>query len=103
MARFPNPQGMNRPQSWDLSGTSNPAITRFFNAVYSWMCVGLAVTALVAWYVAQHVDILRSIGGGWIVLFIVEIGLVMVISRAVNKIDATVATILFLLYSAING
>jgi uncharacterized protein len=38
-----------------------------------------------------------------IILFIVEIGLVITISRAINKLNATAATALFLLYSAING
>ncbi|MEO8406587.1 MAG: Bax inhibitor-1 family protein, partial [Chitinophagaceae bacterium] len=36
-------------------------------------------------------------------LFIIQIGLVVTISSAVQKINATVATVLFLIYAAING
>src|SRR5689334_23962868 len=34
-------------------GTDSRATFNFFNAVYAWMCVGLVVTALVAWFVSQ--------------------------------------------------
>ena len=80
------------------------AIARFFNSVYAWMSAGLALTAVVAWYVAGHIEILQSLGrGGLIVLFIVELLLVGTISAAVRKINAGLATILFLLYAGING
>src|SRR6185437_9939154 len=36
-------------------------------------------------------------------LFVVEIVLVMAVANAIQRINATVATILFLIYSAING
>jgi uncharacterized protein len=95
---------MNQTSQWELAGTSNPAIVRFFNSVYAWMCVGLATTALVAWWASANIARLASFGGGgWIVLFIAQIALVMVITRAVNKINTTAATVLFLVYAALNG
>jgi FtsH-binding integral membrane protein len=94
---------MNRSTGWEASGTSNPAITRFFNAVYSWMAVGLAVTGIVAWLVSQNFQIVARMGAGIWLLFIAQIALVVVISRAVNRINSTVATGLFLLYAALNG
>ena len=103
MSQFPNPYGMNRSQPWDMAGSSNPAITRFFNAVYAWMCAGLAVTAAVSWYIAQSPQMVMSLYRAWIPLVIVELVLVVVISRAVNKVSTNVATLLFLLYAAING
>jgi FtsH-binding integral membrane protein len=103
MSQYPNPYGMNRSQPLDYAGPADQAITRFFNAVYAWMCVGLAITASVAYLTAQNVDVLRQMGAGILLLFVVEIVLVMVIVRAVNRINATMATVLFLLYSAING
>ena len=103
MSQIPNPYGMNRSVPWATEGTSNPAIVRFFNSVYAWMSVGLAVTAAVAWYVAQTPTLMATFLHSWWILLIVELGLVMVISSAVNKISANVATVLFLLYAAING
>jgi FtsH-binding integral membrane protein len=103
MSQYPNPYGMNQTSQWELAGTSNPAIVRFFNSVYAWMCVGLATTALVAWWASANIASLASFGAGWIVLFIAQIALVMVITRAVNKINTTAATVLFLVYAALNG
>ncbi len=103
MSQIANPYGMNRSVPWATEGTSNPAIVRFFNSVYAWMSVGLAVTAAVAWYVAQTPTLMATFLHSWLILLIVELGLVMVISSAVNKISANVATVLFLLYAAING
>ncbi len=96
MSQMPNPFGMNRSQPLDYAGPTDQAMARFFNAVYAWMCVGLAITASVAYLTAQHIDVLRQLGNGIFVLFIVEIGLVMVIARAVNRINASMATLLFI-------
>ena len=103
MAQFPNSRGVDYFSNRDETGLANPAIMRFFNMVYAWMCVGLVLTGGVAWYVSQHVDIFRSLGRGVFVLFVIEVLLVMAISGAVTKINATAATAMFLVYSAING
>jgi uncharacterized protein len=100
-----NPQ-ISRPQPLDYGvDTRDSAVVRFFNAVYAWMAVGLAVTASVAWLVFSHHDVMASVlsRGAIIGIFIAEIVLVVVISSAVRAINATVATGLFVLYSAING
>jgi FtsH-binding integral membrane protein len=79
-------------------------LVRFFNAVYGWMAAGLALTAVVAWYVASHQEALKLVLGPQIwILFIAQIVLVATISIAVNKISASVATALFMLYAALNG
>lgn len=112
MARFPDPYNSNnpftggfaRPRPLDYGRESTPAVAAFFNAVYAWMATGLALTGVVAWLTYQHPQVLASLGmGGIIVLFLVEIGLVVAISGAINRISATAATALFLLYSALNG
>ena len=102
MSQIPNPFGMNRSTPWEMEGTSNPAIVRFFNSVYAWMSVGLAVTAMVAYFVAESPQLAAKFQGNWWILLIVELGLVMVISGAINRINANVATLLFVLYAAIN-
>jgi FtsH-binding integral membrane protein len=104
MSQYPSPFGMNRANPLEYAGPESAALVRFFNAVYAWMCVGLAVTATVAYLTSQHIEALFRFGGSsLLILFVVEIALVMVIARAVNKISAGVATGLFVLYAAING
>lgn len=103
MSQFQSPYGMNRSTPWETAGTSNPAIVRFFNSVYAWMSVGLAVTALVAWFVAQSPQLMQTFLHSWVILLLVELGLVIAISSAINRISANVATLLFVLYAAING
>ncbi|CAN5698638.1 hypothetical protein BH09PLA1_BH09PLA1_23480 [soil metagenome] len=79
-------------------------LVRFFNTVYAWMASGLALTAVVAWYVSTQPELIKRLGTGtFLLLFVVEIGLVVVISGAINRINAAMATALFMLYSAING
>lgn len=81
------------------------AIASFMNMVYAWMCVGLATTAVVAWWVSSRADVMRSVfqPGTFIVLVLIELGLVVAVSYAINRINATVATLLFLIYSGLNG
>jgi uncharacterized protein len=80
-------------------------IASFMNGVYAWMCVGLLVTAIVAW-VTAHSDAMRALfytRGTFLVLFLAELGLVWVISAAINRLSAATATGLFVLYAALNG
>ena len=69
------------------------------------MAVGLAVTASVAWLVFTHPAVMKSVlsGGAMIGIFVAEIVLVLVISSAIRSINASAATALFVLYSALNG
>jgi uncharacterized protein len=79
---------------------------RFMNAVYGWMTLGLGVTAVVAYSVATSETAIRFVfGNRWafIGLIVVELGLVVAISAAVNRLSPAAAGGLFLLYSALNG
>jgi FtsH-binding integral membrane protein len=105
MARFPSPfdpAGSYQAQDMQAAGA---VLSRFFNAVYAWMAAGLAITALVAYYVSSRPDIFFSIAkpGVFLVLLVVELLLVGTIAAAVQRIGPTAATLLFLLYAAING
>src|ERR1700691_3242715 len=101
-----NPQTTGRPVPLEYgTDTRDGAVIKFFNAVYAWMAVGLAVTASVAWLVFTHPDVMKSVlsRGAMIGIFIAEIVLVIVISSAIRSINASAATALFVLYSALNG
>lgn len=104
MSSFPNPFGTARPLNYESRVDSTTLVT-FFNTVYAWMASGLAMTAVVAWWVSTQPQVMRRIftGPALLILFLVEIGLVITISAAINKISAGVATALFMLYAAING
>jgi FtsH-binding integral membrane protein len=81
-------------------------VTAFLRKVYGWMCVGLGVTAAVAFGVASSPTLLQAIFGNKILFFglmIAELGLVFYLSARVNKLAPATASGLFLLYSALNG
>jgi FtsH-binding integral membrane protein len=103
MARFPNPYGA-QPIGYEAQADAG-VVARFFNVVYAWMCAGLALTAVVAWFVSTREDLLRLVYNPAVMigLFIGTLALVWVISAAVNKLSAGVATALFMLYSALMG
>src|SRR5438045_1058144 len=107
MSHYPGPyDAYQQPQELQYeSRVDSTTVAAFFNAVYSWMAAGLALTAVVAWWVSTQPQVMRQIfrGPALIVLFLAEIALVITISAAVRKINAAVATALFLLYAAING
>jgi FtsH-binding integral membrane protein len=81
-------------------------VTVFLRSVYAWMCVGLGITAAVAFFVASSPELLRSIQRipfGFFGLMLVELGLVVYLSARVDKMAAGTAAGLFALYSALNG
>ena len=81
-------------------------INEFVRSVYNWMAIGLALTGSVAFYVANSESMMRLIFGNQMVFFgliIGELALVFTISARVQKIKASTATALFVLYAALNG
>ena len=80
--------------------------TSFLVTVYMWMWAGLSVTSIVAWMTASS-ETVRSIVFGSPVVFygllIGEVGMVFVLSAAINRLSAGTATFMFLAYSALNG
>jgi len=74
--------------------------------VYAWMGGGLLVTALMAMVTLSSPVILNAVFGNRMVfygLIIGELGLVFAISGAINKLSAAMASLLFVLYAALNG
>jgi len=74
--------------------------------VYAWMGAGLTITAFMALITLSSPVILNAIAGNRLVfygLMIGELALVFTLSGAINRLSATVATLLFVAYSALNG
>ena len=79
---------------------------RVVNQVYTWMTLGLALTATVGWYVSES-EAIRSLvfSNGMIVIGLVlaQLGIVIVLSAGINRLSGSAATGLFILYSALTG
>src|SRR6266851_8621605 len=78
----------------------------FLSAVYGWMCAGLAITAVTAWYVAASPTIVRAIAANRALfwgLAIAQLGIVFVLSARVQQLAASTASLLFVAYSGLTG
>lgn len=83
--------------------TAFPTLMR---KVFVWMTLALAITGLTAYGVATSPTILSLIFSSKVTFFgliIAEFALVFAISGAINRLSLSTATLLFILYSVING
>jgi FtsH-binding integral membrane protein len=80
-------------------------VTTFLRAVYGWMAVGLAITALVAAYVAGTDWATTIATNRWLLfaLLIAQLGVVITLSAGASRLAPGTATLLFLGYSALTG
>lgn len=88
------------------TGALDVRVSQVMKRVYFKMFLALLVTALTALWVSNSPSIayqlLTSKSIYWI-LAIVEIGLVIAITAAINKISSSTATLLFFLFAIVNG
>ncbi|EOV7882727.1 TPA: Bax inhibitor-1/YccA family protein [Yersinia enterocolitica] len=99
MDRYPRSNG-------SIVERANSGIQAYMAQVYGWMTCGLLLTAVVAWYAANTPEVMNFIFSSQITFFgliIVQLGLVFVISGMVNRLSGSMATSLFMLYSALTG
>jgi FtsH-binding integral membrane protein len=81
-------------------------VNSFVRSVYNWMAIGLALTGFVAYSVANSPTLIQLIFGNQLLFFgliIGELALVFYLSARVNRMQASTATALFLLYAGLNG
>ena len=74
--------------------------------VYLWMAMALVITGLTAYFVANNETLITMLVTNQILfwgLAIAELGLVVGLTAAINKLSLTTATLMFVLYSVING
>lgn len=95
---------VNSLQGSDFSmSTAFPALMR---KVFVWMTLGLAITGLTAFGVATSPALLSIVFGSKVVfwgLIIAEFALVFAVSGAINRLSLATATLMFVLYSVVNG
>jgi FtsH-binding integral membrane protein len=81
-------------------------VNEYVRSVYNWMCIGLALTGFVAFYVSTNETLLRLVFSNSLIFFgliLAEFALVFAIAGMVNRISAGTATALFVIYSTLNG
>ena len=74
--------------------------------VYTWMALALVITGITAYGVATTPSLIEAIIMNRILfwgLVIAEFALVFGVSAAINRLSLTTATLMFILYSVING
>ena len=97
-----NFDAINRERELSMSAAF-PVLMR---KVYVWMTLALVLTGVTAYGVATSPGIMTALFTNQILfwgLVIAEFALVIGISAAINKLSLTTATLMFVLYSVING
>ena len=70
---------------------------------FAWMFVGLLLTAAVSWVIQGSPTLLNAAAQWYLPVLIAQIVLVIAISGAINKLSASAALGLFLVYAALMG
>lgn len=102
-------QFSNAPDSWEQqynqqeTTVSQSFVAAYITKVYAWMCLGLALTGGIGFWVAGNDALLASIVNYRMFLFIGQIVMVGFLALRVHKMSAAVATAVFLGYAALNG
>jgi FtsH-binding integral membrane protein len=81
-------------------------VNSFVRSVYNWMAIGLGITGVVAYGVANSPGVVEVIFGSQLVFFgliIAQLAMVYMISARIQRMQASTATMLFIVYSALNG
>ena len=97
-----NTMNRNGSISYPLGGEID--LQAIMRQVYTWMVLGMLITTVVA-YVTTSTSLIDLATNPIILLIAVlaEFGLVLVISRGLDRLSSGTATMLFMLYAALNG
>lgn len=85
---------------------SKAAQSTLLRSVYVWMTLALIITGFVSMYVAQSYQLVSFIFGNKLALcgmLIAELAVVFYLSARINSISFTKATVMFIIYSILNG
>ncbi|MCD4743556.1 MAG: Bax inhibitor-1/YccA family protein [Desulfobacteraceae bacterium] len=97
---------MNTQYSARAQTSSATKVNTFLRSVYNWMTIGLALTGFTAYTVSQSPTLLNIIYGNPIIqilLFVGVLGLVFFLSSRIQKLSASTATTLFVVYATLMG
>lgn len=89
-----------------IFGSKTSYDTTFMSKVYGWMSLALALTGAVSIFVAsspEFISALTSSTWSFVLLFLIEIGLVIYLLSQLENISFERAFFMFFLYAAVNG
>ena len=81
-------------------------VSAFLTRVYGWMCIGLGITAAVAYLVSSSPALTGALTSNRLVFFgliVIELGLVFFLSARAQSLEPGTAAGLFVAYAALNG
>lgn len=81
----------------------NSVSSSLISKVYVWMTLALAITGVTAYGVATTPTLFMTMGKMMWGLIIAELVLVFTLSAAINRLSLSVATLMFIVYSVLNG
>ena len=90
----------------EKEGSLSLAFPALMRKVYVWMTLALVLTGITAYGVASSPSLMMTIFQTPAImwgLIIAELAIVITISAAINRLSLTTATLLFVLYSVLNG
>ena len=78
---------------------------KVFPKIFLWMFLGLLITFGVGYFVSLNENVMYNLFSGYkyIVVWIVELVVVIVLSARINKLSVMTARILFIMYSLLTG
>lgn len=88
------------------SGVTVAKTNTFIRSVYNWMAIALTLTGITAYYVSHNeaaFNLFYGTPGLIFILIFAELGFVFYLSARIQKIQASTATLLFTVYSILNG
>lgn len=94
------------PRNDSIVQQASTSLQTYMAQVYGWMTCGLLLTAFVSWFAARTPAVMELVFANRITFFgliIAQLALVFVLSGMVQRMSGTVATALFMLYSALTG
>ncbi len=80
-------------------------MNKLFSKIFMWLCLGLLVTFGVAYTVSSNDNMVYNLfaDGKYLIVWIVELVVVIILSARIHKMSYMTAIILFLLYSGLTG
>jgi len=91
-----------QPQSF----SSQYAASAILKNVYLWMTMALAISGLIAMLVAGNTELVQALysgRGSLFILFLVQFGLIWLISARIGTMSFLTATLLYIAYSVVTG
>ena len=86
--------------------TTRFAVSAILKNVYLWMTMALAISGLTAMLVAGNAELVQAIYAGrgtLLILFLVQFGLIWLISARIGTMSFITATLLYIAYSVVTG